>query len=143
MTQMYSNARLSKLYGPLKAPRSAVDEFEVGTHRPSYTTFSENTLVPRHRQKTKQLFDASMKATLVYPKPEIYQLDPSIVKFSSLQRANFVAAASTTETPAVPYSPRNTALPSSDRPVPSSNSRSTVRSSNTWEQLTTDIRSTS
>ena len=45
-----------------------------------------------------------MKATLVYPKPEIYQLDPSIVKFSTLQRANFVAA--TTETPAVPYTPK-------------------------------------
>ena len=37
---MYSNARLSKPYSPLKSPRSAVDEFEVGTHRPSYTTFS-------------------------------------------------------------------------------------------------------
>ena len=41
-----------------------------------------------------------MKTTLVYPKPELFQLDPSIVQFSSLQRANFVA----TETPAVPYS---------------------------------------
>ena len=110
---MYSNARLSKPYSPLKSPRSAVDEFEVGTHRPSYTTFSENTLVPRHRQKTKQLFDASMKATLVYPKPEIYQLDPSIVKFSSLQRATSATstAASTTETPAVPYSPKEHSPP--------------------------------
>ena len=36
MTQIYSNARLSKpSTSPLKAPRSAVDEFEVGTHRPS------------------------------------------------------------------------------------------------------------
>ena len=35
MTQMYFNARLSKPSTPLKAPRSAVDEFEVGTHRPS------------------------------------------------------------------------------------------------------------
>ena len=104
MTQMYSNARLSKPSSPLKAPRSAVDQFEVSTRRPSYTTFSETTLVPRHRQKTKQLFDASMKATLVYPKPEIYQLDPSIVKFSSLQRAT--SATSTTETPAVPYTPK-------------------------------------
>ena len=48
-----------------------------------------------------------MKATLVYPKPEIYQLDPSIVKFSSLQRANFVE----TETPAVPYSPKEHSPP--------------------------------
>ena len=114
MTQMYSNARLSKPSSPLKAPRSAVDEFEVGTHRPSYTTFSENTLDPRHRQKTKQLFDASMKATLVYPKPEIYQLDPSIVKFSSLQRATSAtstAATSTTETPAVPYTPKEHSPP--------------------------------
>ena len=105
---MHSNARLSKPYSPLKAPRSAVDEFEVGTHRPSYTTFSENTLVPRHRQKTKQLFDASMKATVVYPKPEIYQLDPSIVPFSSFQRATSATstATSTAETPAVPYTPK-------------------------------------
>ena len=109
MTQMYSNARLSKPSSPLKAPRSAVDQFEVGTHSPSYTTFSENTLIPRHRQKTKQLFDASMKATLVYPKPEIYQLDPSIVKFSSLQRAT--SATSTTETPAVPYTPKEHSPP--------------------------------
>ena len=111
MTQMYSNARLSKPSSPLKAPRSAVDEFEVGTRRPSYTTFSETTLVPRHRQKTKQLFDASMKATLVYPKPEIYQLDPSIVKFSTLQRATSAAATSTTETPAVPYTPKEHSPP--------------------------------
>ena len=109
MTQMYSNARLSKPSSPLKAPRSAVDQFEVGTRRSSYTTFSETTLVPRHRQKTKQLFDASMKATLVYPKPEIYQLDPSIVKFSSLQRAT--SATSTTETPAVPYTPKEHSPP--------------------------------
>ena len=110
MTQMYSNARLSKPSSPLKAPRSAVDEFEVGTRRPSYTTFSETTLVPRHRQKTKQLFDASMKATLVYPKPEIYQLDPSIVPFSTLQRERS-AATSTTETPAVPYTPKEHSPP--------------------------------
>ena len=107
---MYSNARLSKPSSPPKVPRSAVDQFEVGTRRPSHTTFSENTLVPRHRQKTKQLFDASMKATLVYPKPEIYQLDPSIVKFSSLQRAS-TAATSTTETPAVPYTPKEHSPP--------------------------------
>ena len=114
MTQMYSNSRLSKPSSPLKAPRSAVDQFEVGTRRPSYTTFSETTtLVPRHRQKTKQLFDASMKATLVYPRPEIYQLDPSIVKFSSLQRATSATstAASTTETPAVPYTPKEHSPP--------------------------------
>ena len=106
---MYSNARLSKPYSPLKSPRSAVDEFEVGTHRPSYTTFSENTLVPRHRLKTKQLFDASMKATLVYPKPEKYQLHPSIVKFSTLQRAT--SATSTTETSEVPYTPKEHSPP--------------------------------
>ena len=55
-----------------------------------------------------------MKATLVYPKPEIYQLDPSIVKFSSLQRASTAAtstAASTTETPAVPYTPKEHSPP--------------------------------
>ena len=54
-----------------------------------------------------------MKATLVYPKPEIYQLDPSIVKFSSLQRATSATstAASTTETPAVPYTPKEHSPP--------------------------------
>ena len=50
-----------------------------------------------------------MKTTLVHPKPEIYQLDPSIVKFSSLQRAT--SATSTTETPAVPYSPKEHSPP--------------------------------
>ena len=50
-----------------------------------------------------------MKATLVYPKPERYQLDPSIVKFSSLQRAS--TATSTTETPAVPYTPKEHSPP--------------------------------
>ena len=72
--------------------------------RTQHTTFSENTLVPRHRQKTKQLFDASMKATLVYPKPELFQLDPSVVPFSTLQRAT--SATSTTETSEVPYTPK-------------------------------------
>ena len=50
-----------------------------------------------------------MKATLVYPKPEIYQLDPSIVKFSSLQRERSAGAA--TETPAVPYTPKEHSPP--------------------------------
>jgi hypothetical protein len=45
-----------------------------------------------------------MKTTLVHPKPEIYQLDPSIVKFSTLQRERSAGAA--TETPAVPYIPK-------------------------------------
>jgi hypothetical protein len=45
-----------------------------------------------------------MKATLVYPKPEIYQLDPSIVKFSTLQRERSAAATNTTEIAAVTYS---------------------------------------
>ena len=54
-----------------------------------------------------------MKATLVYPKPEIYQLDPSIVMFSSLQRATSATstATSTTETPAVPYTPKEHSPP--------------------------------
>ena len=48
-----------------------------------------------------------MKATLMYPKPKIYQLDPSIVPFSSFQRASTATstATSTAETPAVPYTP--------------------------------------
>ena len=54
-----------------------------------------------------------MKATLVYPKPELFQLDPSIVKFSTLQRERSAAAAanSTTEIAAVPYSPKEHTQP--------------------------------
>ena len=56
-----------------------------------------------------------MKATLVYPKPELFQLDPSIVKFSTLQRERSAAAASTatstTETPAIPYTPKEHSPP--------------------------------
>ena len=52
-----------------------------------------------------------MKATLVYPKPEIYQLDPSIVPFSSIHRERSAAATSTGETAAVPYSPKQHSPP--------------------------------
>ena len=51
-----------------------------------------------------------MKATLVYPKPELFQLDPSIVPFSTLQRERS-AATSTTEIAAVPYSPKEHTQP--------------------------------
>ena len=37
----------------------------------------------------------------MYPKPELFQLDPSVVTFSSLERER-----SATETPAVPYTPK-------------------------------------
>ncbi len=68
---MSSNARLSKPYSLLKAPRSTLNQFEVGTHKKtSHTIFSKTTLISRRRQNTKQLFAASMKTTLVYPKPE-------------------------------------------------------------------------
>ena len=47
----------------------------------------------------------------MYPKPEIYQLDPSIVKFSTLQRERSAAATNTTEIAAVPYSPKEHTQP--------------------------------
>jgi hypothetical protein len=52
-----------------------------------------------------------MKATLVYPKPELFQLDPSIVKFSTLQRERSAAATNTTEIAAVTYSPKEHSPP--------------------------------
>ena len=52
-----------------------------------------------------------MKTTLVHPKPEIYQLDPSIVKFSTLQRERSAAATNTTEIAAVTYSPKEHSPP--------------------------------
>ena len=50
-----------------------------------------------------------MKTTLVYPRPEIYQLDPSIVPFSSLRQAR--SSSSQGETPAVPFIPKEHAPP--------------------------------
>ena len=100
---MYSNARFSK---PSPSPRSAIAEFEVGSHRPSFSTLFPTTRIPNHRQKTKQLFDSSMKTTLHYPKPELYQLNPSIVPFSSFQQPIHKS-----EYAAVPFTPKAHSAP--------------------------------
>ena len=93
---MYYNARFSK---PSPSPRSAIAEFEVGTHRPSFSTFSPHKRICN--QKKKQLFNSSMKTTLHYPKPELYQLNPSIVPFSSFQQPTHKS-----EYAAVPFTPK-------------------------------------
>ncbi len=87
-----------------------------------------------------------MKATLVYPKPEIYQLDPSIVKFSTLQRERSGAATSTTEIAAVTYSSPKEAK---EHTHPQLRQAGTVvelskhRPHSTWGRPTTDTRATS
>ena len=93
---MYSNARFSKSSNP---PRSLLAEFEVGTHRPSFSTFSPHTRI--NNQKKKQLFNSSMKTTIQFPKPEIYQRNPSIVPFSSFQQPIHKS-----EYAAVPFTPK-------------------------------------
>ena len=98
---MFSNARFSK---PSPCPRSAIAEFEVGTHRPSFSTFSPHTRICN--QKKKQLFNSSMKTTLHYPKPELYQLNPSIVPFSSFQQQIHKS-----EYAAVPFTPKAHSAP--------------------------------
>ena len=49
---MYANARLSKprkqLSATSRTPRSSRDDFQVGTLRPSLSTFSPNSTLPRH-----------------------------------------------------------------------------------------------
>ena len=93
---MNSNARFSK---PPSSPRSSLAEFEVGTHRPSFSTFSPHTRISN--PKKKQFFNSSMKTTLHYPKPELYQLNPSIVPFSSFQQQIHKS-----EYAAVPFTPK-------------------------------------
>ena len=93
---MYTNARFSK---PSNSPRSSLSEFEVGTHRPSFSTFSPHTRICN--QKKKQLFNSSMKTTLHYPKPELYQRNPSIVPFSEFHQPTHKS-----EYAAVPFTPK-------------------------------------
>ena len=98
---MYSNARLSKASVPVA--RSSLDMFEVSTTRPALNTFSPHTAIPRHKQKARQLFDSSMKTTLVHPTPELYQLNPAVVLFSSFHKSAAHASASSS---AVPFTPK-------------------------------------
>ncbi len=84
---------------PKATPRHAIENFEVGTYRPSFSTFSPRTRI--NNRKTKQLFNSSMKTTLHYPKPELYQINPSIVPFSSFQKPTHKS-----EYAAVPFTPK-------------------------------------
>ena len=98
---MYSNARLSKASAPVS--RSTLDMFEVGTTRPPCSTFSPHTAIPRHKQKARQLFDSSMKTTTVHLTPELYQLNPAVVPFSSFHQS---AAHASPCSNAVPFTPK-------------------------------------
>ena len=97
---MYSNARFANpLIARKKAPKSATDDFQVGTLAPAYDSFVPATLIPRLHKKTKQLFDTSMKTSTLYPKPEIFQLNPAIFPFSLFREGK----QSITEIAAVPF----------------------------------------
>ena len=102
---MYSNARLSK--ASYKAPRSSIDVFEVGTISPALSSFFHTTAIPRHKQKTKQLLDSSMKTSHIYPTPEIYQLNPSIVPFSSFHQPRHTTPCISNAAPFTPKAPPN------------------------------------
>jgi len=96
---MYANARLSK---PRQqpTPRSAIDNFHVGTLRPSLSTFSHNSSLPRHRLTSQRLAHSSMKAASLPLTPEIFQLNPALVPFSSLHPSRLAPPSSPT-----PYTP--------------------------------------
>ena len=101
---MYSNARLSKpsnTHRPFgTSPRSAVEQFEVGTVAPSHSDFTPNTRQPRQSRESKRLFDTSMKTAYLRHKPEIFQTNPSIVPFCSFHEGQGVR-----ETSAAPHNP--------------------------------------
>ena len=105
---MYSNARLSRASSMTsttsrQAPRSTLDMFEVGTTRPPCSTFSHTTAIPHHKQRAKQLLESSMKTTTVYLTPELYQLNPAVVPFSSFHQS---AAHASPCSNAVPFTPK-------------------------------------
>ena len=106
---MYSNARLSRASSmtsttsPRQVSRSTLDMFEVGTTRPPCSTFSPHTAIPRHKQKARLLFDSSMKTTTVNLTPELYQLNPAVVPFSSFHQS---AAHASPCSNAVPFTPK-------------------------------------
>ena len=96
---MYSNARLSKpTHRP--NPRSAVEQFKVGTVAPSHADFTHTTRLPRQSRESKRLFDSSMKTAYLRHKPEIFQTNPAIVPFSALHQTRQAS-----ESSAVPYTP--------------------------------------
>ena len=109
---MYSNARLSKPSTTHRRhPRPATssrDDFQVGTLRPSYSTFAPNSPLPRHQLASQRLAHSSMKAASLPHTPEIFQLNPALVPFSSLHpsRQHAPPSSATPYTPS-PHEPRH------------------------------------
>ena len=103
---MYSNARLSKPSTTHRRhPRPATssrDDFQVGTLRPSYSTFAPNSPLPRHQLASQRLAHSSMKAASLPHTPELFQLNPALVPFSSLRQSHHPPAS---ESSATPYTP--------------------------------------
>ena len=97
---MYANARLSKPRKQQPTPRSAIDNFHVGTLRPSLSTFSPNSPLPRHQLASRRLAHSSMKAASLPHTTEIFQLNPALVPFSSLRPSHHAPPSSAT-----PYTP--------------------------------------
>ena len=101
---MYSNARFANpLIARKKAPKSATDDFQVGTLAPSFDSFVPATLIPRLHKKEKRLFDTSQKSTVVFAKPEIFQLNPATVPFSSFRNSTH---STSNDSSAVPFAPK-------------------------------------
>ena len=96
---MYANARLSKPRNQ-PTPRSAIDDFHVGTLRPSLSTFTPNSTLPRPQHASRRLAHSSMKAASLPHTPELFQLNPALVPFSSLHPSRHAPPSSAT-----PYTP--------------------------------------
>lgn len=101
----YVNARISKPVSSSSsssrrsvAPRSTVDDFQVGTVSPSYDTFVRVAKTPKWRDRNSDAHLSSMKSAVQITRPEIYQMTPSIVPFSLLQAGS--NQATTSEVPA-------------------------------------------
>ena len=108
---MYSNARLSKPSTTHRRhPRPATssrDDFQVGTLRPSYSTFAPNSPLPRHQLASQRLAHSSMKAASLPHTPEIFQLNPALVPFSSLHQSRHAPPSSDTPYTPTPHEHRN------------------------------------
>ena len=108
---MYSNARLSKPSTTHRRhPRPATssrDDFQVGTLRPSYSTFAPNSPLPRHQLASQRLAHSSMKAASLPHTPELFQLNPALVPFSSLRQSHHAPPSSDTPYTPTPHEHRN------------------------------------
>jgi hypothetical protein len=100
---MYSNARLSKpstTHVVSRSINSTVEQFEVGTVAPSHADFTSINRLPRQSRESKRLSDSSMKTAYLRHKPEIFQMNPTIVPFSAFHQTRQAS-----ETSAAPYTP--------------------------------------